>query len=145
MVHELVVGLAQYAHLEHQVTATVEDIRRLLSGPRPYAEALLASRQGQTVGLALYFHNVSTFAGAPGVFLEDLFVKPEHRGHGVGRALLRAVAAVARDRGCRRLEWTALDWNKPALGFYERAGARVLKNWVVLRVDDDALARLAGP
>jgi GNAT superfamily N-acetyltransferase len=143
VVHELVLALARYEHLEHEVTATVDDIRNLLTGLHPYAEAIIARWQGEPVGFALFFHNVSTFRGKPGIFLEDLFVKPEHRRRGIGRALLRHLAQIAVNRGCPRMEWTALDWNRPALDFYDQLGAHVRKDWLILRMEDPALAMLS--
>ena len=144
VVHKLVLALARYERLEREVTASVGDTRELLFGPRPFAEALLARWLGEPAGLAVFFHNVSTFAGKPGLFLEDLFVKPEFRRRGVGKALLSHAATLARARGCRRLEWTALDWNRPALDFYGRLGARVCDGWVVLRLEGSALEELAS-
>jgi GNAT superfamily N-acetyltransferase len=144
VVHELLLALARYERLEGEVTATVDDIRALLFGPRLFAEAVIARWQGEPVGLAVFFHNVSTFAGKPGLFLEDLFVKPDSRRRGVGKALLRYVAELAQVRGCRRMEWIALDWNRPALDFYDGVGARIRKGWVVLRLEDAALANLAA-
>ena len=144
IVYELVMALARYENLESEVTATEEDLRALLFGLRPFAEAILARWQGQPVGFAVFFHNVSTFAGKPGLFLEDLFVKPDFRRQGIGHALLQYVAALAQARGCRRLEWIALDWNRPALDFYDRIGARRRKGWVVLRLENTALANLAA-
>lgn len=138
-------ALARYERLEHEVTSTADDIRTLLFGPRPFAEAVIARCQGEPVGFALFFHNASTFAGKPGLFLEDLFVKPEFRRRGIGHALIQHVAALAQARGCCRMEWVALDWNRPALDFYDRIGARVRKGWVVLRLEGAPLARLAGP
>jgi GNAT superfamily N-acetyltransferase len=135
VVHALVLALARYEKLEHEVTATVDDIRSLLLGPRPLAEAIIAWHQGNPVGLAVFFHNISTFAGKPGLFLEDLFVQPEHRRKGIGRALFQHVAQLAKSRGCRRLEWIVLDWNQPALDFYDGIGARVRDGWMVLRLE----------
>ena len=143
VLHELVLALARYENLEGEVTATEDDPRNLLFGPRPFAEAILALWQGEPVGFAVFFHNVSTFVGKPGLFLEDLFVKPEFRRCGIGRGLLAHVAGLAAARGCRRLEWIALDWNQPALNFYDRIGARDRKGWKVLRLEDTALATLA--
>lgn len=143
VIHELILALARYELLEGEVTATVEDIRSALFGPRPFAEAILARWQGEPVGFAVFYHNFSTFAGKPGLFLEDLFVKPESRRRGAGRAMLQYLAALARARGCRRMEWLALDWNHLALDFYGRLGARVRPGWVALRLEDTALARLA--
>ena len=144
VVHELILALARYERLEHEVTATVNDIRALLFGERPCAEALLARWHGEPAGFAVFFHNISTFAGQPGFFLEDLFVKPEYRRRGIGGALLKHVAGLAQTRGCRRMEWVALDWNRPALEFYNRLGARVREGWTVLRLEGAALHNLAA-
>jgi GNAT superfamily N-acetyltransferase len=139
----LIRALAEYEKLLDQVVATEEAIEASLFGPRPYAEALIALRDGSPVGLALYFHNYSTFLGRPGVYLEDLFVLPEARGLGIGRALLARVAQLAVERGCGRLEWAVLDWNRPAIDFYRHLGARPLDEWIVNRLSGEALHTLA--
>ena len=113
-----------------------------LFGPRPYAETLIAEDAGQPIGFALFFHNFSTFLARPGIYLEDLFVVPEHRGQGVGRALLRELARIAVERDCGRLEWSVLDWNADAIGFYERLGATPNSEWTVYRLTGEALAEL---
>lgn len=136
-------GLAEYERLAHACVATEADLRRTLFGPRPFAEVLIARVGGEPAGFALFFHNYSTFLAAPGLYLEDLFVPPAFRGHGFGKALLRAVAGVARDRGCGRLEWSVLDWNESAIGFYRRMGADVLPDWRICRVAGDGIAALA--
>jgi len=136
--------LARYEKLEHQVDLDEERLRRHLCGPQPACGALLARVNGVPVGFALFFPTYSTFRTEACLWLEDLFVVPEHRGNGVGLALLRAVAKVAVDRGCPRLDWAVLDWNAPAIGFYERQGARILTDWRICRVDDAALQRLAN-
>lgn len=135
--------LAVYERLEAQVQATPEALREHLFGARPFAEAVLAEVEGRPAGFALYFHTFSTFRAQPSVYLEDLFVRPEHRGKGIGKALLRYLAQLAVDRGCGRLEWAVLDWNEPAIGFYRSLGARPMDEWTVYRLDDEALARLA--
>jgi GNAT superfamily N-acetyltransferase len=140
----LIRDLARYEKLEHEVTGTVDDLRRHLFGPNPRAEALVVEEGGRPVGLALYFHNFSTFLCKPGLYLEDLFVLPEHRGRGHGVALLRALAAIALERGCGRLEWSVLDWNEPAKGFYRSLGARQMDDWRVMRVTGEALQKLAA-
>jgi GNAT superfamily N-acetyltransferase len=140
----LIRALAIYERLEHEMVATEDDIRRALFGPRPYAEVILARDGSDTVGYAWFFHNYSTFRGRPGIYLEDLFVLPERRGHGYGRALLVALARLAVERGCARYEWSVLDWNEPAIGFYRRMGADVMEEWRICRVTGDALARLAA-
>jgi GNAT superfamily N-acetyltransferase len=136
--------LAVYEHLEHELRATEERLRDALFGARPAAEALLAERDQEAVGYALFFPTFSTFLACEGVWLEDLFVRPAHRGAGIGWALLTAVAARARERGAERLEWAALDWNELALGFYRRLGARPMDEWITHRLDGEALERVAG-
>ena len=143
-IYGLVLDLARYERLEAEFTASEEDLRALLFGPRPFAEAILARAADQAAGFAVFFHNVSTFAGKPGLFLEDLYVRPEFRRRGIGQALLRFVAGLALARGCRRMEWMALDWNRPALDLYARAGARVRESWVTLRLEGAALENLAS-
>lgn len=142
---ELIRGLADYERLSDQVTATEEKLRATLFGARPAADVLLAYSGGECAGFALFFSNYSTFLGKPGIFLEDLYVKPEWRGKGTGRALLRRVAQVARERGCGRLEWEVLDWNEPAIGFYKSLGAKPMDEWTKYRVTGEALEKLAGP
>ncbi|HVO10274.1 MAG TPA: GNAT family N-acetyltransferase [Vicinamibacteria bacterium] len=136
--------LAQYERLEHQVVADEALLRRELFGERPGAEVLIARDQHEPLGFALFFHNFSTFVGRRGLYLEDLYVRPEHRGRGVGAALLRRLARLAVARGCGRFEWAVLDWNAPAIGFYRRLGARPLDDWTVYRLDGQALRRLAA-
>jgi GNAT superfamily N-acetyltransferase len=137
--------LAKYEHLEHQVVATEELLREALFGSRPYAEVVLACLNGEPVGFALFFHNFSTFLGRAGIYLEDLYVRPEARGHGVGRRLLTWLAGVAVSRGCGRLEWAVLDWNEPSIRFYRKLGAVALDDWTTYRVTGPALTELAGP
>ena len=144
VIAELIRGLAVYERLENEVTMTESLLEQSLFGERPYAETLLAELDGRPVGFALYFHNFSTFLGRPGLYLEDLFVQPEHRGHGVGRALLRRLAQVALERGCARLEWVVLDWNESAIGFYEKLGAKPNSEWTTYRLTGDPLRALAG-
>ena len=140
----LIRGLARFEKLEDEVTMTENLLAKGLFGDRPFAETLLAEEGGAAVGFALFFHNFSTFLARPGLYLEDLFVVPEGRGHGVGRALLVALARLAVDRGCGRLEWSVLDWNRDAIGFYERIGARPNSEWTVYRLAGEALRSLAG-
>jgi GNAT superfamily N-acetyltransferase len=140
----LVRELATYEKLADHAKASGDDLRRHLFGPRPYAEALIAEIDSRPIGFALYFHTFSTFRGQPGIYLEDLFVQPEHRGKGMGKALLAHLAAVAVERGCGRVEWAVLNWNEPAIGFYRSLGARPMDEWTVYRVDEDSLAELAG-
>jgi GNAT superfamily N-acetyltransferase len=142
-IHRLIRALADYERLSHEVRSSEADIRNGLFGTRPYAEVLLAKLDGETVGFALFFHNYSTFLGRPGIYLEDLFVLPDRRGQGIGRALLVALARIAVERGCGRLEWAVLDWNEPAIGFYRRMGARVLDEWRICRLTGEALADVA--
>lgn len=141
---ELFWELAEYEHLEHEMSATEELLREALFGERPAAEALIAERGSQTAGYALFFPTFSSFLATRGVWLEDLFVRPPHRGAGVGRALLAAVAARVRADGGERLEWAALDWNELALGFYRRIGASTMSEWITHRLVGEELARLAG-
>lgn len=143
-VFRLIRALAEYEHLADHVTGSVAALREHLFGARRYAEVVLAEVDGRTVGFALFLHDYSTFRTAPGIWLEDLFVEPAHRRHGIGTALLERVARIAVERGCARLEWTVLDWNAPAIAFYERQGAEVLPDWRVCRVAGAALARLGG-
>jgi GNAT superfamily N-acetyltransferase len=135
--------LAEYErHLEH-VTMTEPMLRGALFGDRRYAEVVIAEVDaGRPAGFALFFHNFSSFQGRPGIYLEDLFVRPEHRGAGVGRALLRHLARLAVDRGCGRLQWSVLHWNEPAIGFYHGLGALPVSDWQVYRLEGEALERL---
>jgi GNAT superfamily N-acetyltransferase len=145
---EMIVALAEYEKLSHVVVATEDALRESLfpaqAGARPVAEVLLAFDGDPCCGFALFFPNYSTFLAKPGLYLEDLFVKPEARGKGLGRALLTKLAAIARERGYGRLEWSVLDWNEPAIGFYKKLGAVPLDDWTIFRVTGEALARLAG-
>jgi GNAT superfamily N-acetyltransferase len=141
---ELIRGLARYEKLEKDVVMTEGLLDKALFGDRQYAEVLLAEQDGRPVGFALFFHNFSTFLGRPGIYLEDLFVLPEHRGRGVGRTLLTRLAQIAVDRDCGRLEWSVLDWNRDAIGFYERIGAQPNSEWTVYRLAGEALTGLAG-
>ena len=144
VITELIRGLARFERLEDQVTMTEEKLTRSLFGDRPYAETLIAEDDGKPVGFALFFHNFSTFLGRPGLYLEDLFVLPEGRGKGVGRKLLERLAQVAVERDCGRLEWAVLDWNKDAIRFYERLGARPNEDWTTYRLTGEPLRALAG-
>ncbi|MBV9344660.1 MAG: GNAT family N-acetyltransferase [Gammaproteobacteria bacterium] len=135
--------LAQYEHLEREVVASETDLSAALGGERPYAEVLFACLDDAPVGFALFFHNFSTFLGKPGLYLEDLFVRPAARGHGVGRALLAHLARLALERGCPRLDWAVLDWNAPAIEFYRGLGARALREWNLYRLSGPALEELA--
>jgi len=144
LILRLIKALSVYEKLEDRVIATEEKIEHALFGPRPYAETLIAELDGEAVGFALFFHNFSTFLAQPGIYLEDLFVEPEHRGAGVGRALLERLASIALERDCGRLEWAVLDWNKDAIGFYRRLGATPNDDWTVYRLTGEALRALAG-
>jgi len=144
LILQFVRELAQYERLEEQMAAEEAQMRAALFGPRPYAEVVFACWEGEPVGFALFFHNFSTFLGRPGIYLEDLFVRPGFRGRGLGRRLLAWLAKLAVERGCGRLEWAVLDWNAPAVGFYRSLGAVAMDEWTVLRLTGPALEALAG-
>jgi GNAT superfamily N-acetyltransferase len=135
--------LAEYEKLAHEVSANEEQLRATLFGPRPFAEALLAYVDDDPAGFALFFHNYSTFLARPGLYLEDLYVRPAHRRRGLGRRLLTTVARLAVERGCGRYEWTVLDWNTPSIRFYESLGAEMKSDWRIMRVAGAALENLA--
>jgi len=135
--------LAEYEKLTHEVSATEQQLRATLFGPRPFAEALLACADNQPVGFALFFHNYSTFLARPGLYLEDLYVRPAFRGKGFGKLLLTTVARLAIERGCGRYEWSVLDWNAPSIRFYESLGAEMKSDWRIMRVTGAALENLA--
>jgi len=139
----LVVALAEYERLAHEVTGTPELLHEHLFGDRPYVEALVAEWDGAVVGFALFFSNYSTFLTRPGLYLEDLFVRPDFRGRGIGKATIATVARIARDRGCGRFEWSVLDWNEPAIAFYKQMGATIMEDWRTCRVTGAAIAELA--
>jgi GNAT superfamily N-acetyltransferase len=136
--------LAEYERLAHEVVATEDSLRETLFGARPYAEVVIAEDGGEPAGFALFFHNYSTFLAKPGIYLEDLYVRPEMRGRGTGRALLAHLARLAVERGCGRLEWWVLDWNEDAIRFYRSLGARPMEDWTVFRVAGDDLHHLAA-
>jgi GNAT superfamily N-acetyltransferase len=138
-IFSLIQELSDYEKLSHQVTGTSEALSEHLFGTPTYAEALVADQQGQLIGFALFFPNYSTFLTKPGLYLEDLYVQPTHRGQGVGKALLQAVAKLAQERGCGRLEWSVLDWNESAIAFYRKMGAEVLPDWRICRVSEQSL------
>jgi len=140
---QLIHDLATYERAPDEVTATEEQLNQVLFGPRPAAEVVLALEGDAPVGFAVFFHNFSTWLGRPGLYLEDLFVKPEERGKGYGRALLVHLARIARDRGCGRMEWAVLDWNEPAIQFYRALGAKPMHEWTVFRLRRDEILRLA--
>jgi GNAT superfamily N-acetyltransferase len=141
---DLIGLLAEFEHLTHLLQVTPEKLRLHLFGPKPAAEAFVAEVDGEVVAFALFFTNFSTFLGQPGVYLEDLFVKPAHRRRGIGRALLGRLARLAVERGCGRLEWSVLDWNLDAIRFYEGLGATVMPDWRICRITGAALASFKG-
>ena len=141
---ELIRDLATYERAPEKVTATEEQLVDVLFGERPVAEVLLAFEAESPVGFAVYFYNFSTWLGRPGLYLEDLFVKPEKRGKGYGRALLVELAKIAHERGCGRMEWAVLDWNEPAIKFYRALGAQPMHEWTVFRLTRDEIASLAN-
>ncbi|MGA3244169.1 MAG: GNAT family N-acetyltransferase [Bacteroidota bacterium] len=140
----LIKELAEYERLAHEVVATEEILTETLFGERPYAEVLLAHYENNPVGYALFFHSYSTFLGRPGLYLEDLYVRPSLRGKGIGKALLATLARIALDRKCGRLEWAVLNWNEPAIGFYKSLGAKPMDTWTVYRITAEPLAQLAS-
>lgn len=140
---DLIRALAEYERLSHEVSATEDALRATLFGERPYAQSLIAETDGVAAGFALYFHNYSTFLAKPGIYLEDLFVRPAQRGKGIGRALLVELARVAVERDCGRLEWSVLDWNEPAIRFYRSLGAKMMTDWTINRVTGADLLALA--
>lgn len=144
LLHSLICDLADYEKLRDSVTATELDLARALFGERPVCEAVLGLVDGEPAGFALFFHNYSTFVGKPGIYLEDLYVRPAARGCGLGKALLTHLARIAVDRNCGRMEWAALDWNAPAIEFYERLGARAMDEWRLFRLTGEALQKAAG-
>ncbi|MGB3511507.1 MAG: GNAT family N-acetyltransferase [Microcoleaceae cyanobacterium] len=141
---ELIKALAEYEKLSHAVTGSATSLEAHLFGARPYAEAIIAEFAGQVVGFSLFFYNYSTFLTQPGIYIEDLFVLPEYRGQGIGKQLVTYVAQLAVSRNCGRLEWSVLDWNEPAIGFYQRIGASILDEWRICRVTGDSLSSLAS-
>ncbi len=144
LILSLVKELAEYERLSHQVVATEEVLRDSLFGERRTAEVLIGHHGGEPAGFALFFHNFSTFLGKPGIYLEDLYVRPRYRGMGYGKALLARLAELARERGCGRLEWWVLDWNEPAIRFYKALGAVSMEDWTVYRLAGESLDELAA-
>lgn len=142
--HRLIVALADYEKLTHLVQSTPEALSDALFGPRPSCEAVVAERGGRAVGFALFFTTFSTFLCRPGLYLEDVFVEPEHRGAGIGKALLRHLASLAAERHCGRFEWRVLDWNAPSIRFYQSLGAEVLPEWQLVRMTRPQFLALAG-
>ncbi|MEY4952346.1 MAG: hypothetical protein RL299_770 [Pseudomonadota bacterium] len=144
LIAQLIRDLAEYEKLAHEVRFDEAVLGEKLFGPRPYAEVVIGELDGAPQGFALFFHNFSTFEGKPGIYLEDLFVRPAARGSGLGKALLAHLAMLAGERDCARLEWSVLDWNEPAIGFYQKLGARLMDDWTMMRVDGANLARLGA-
>lgn len=140
----LIKELADFEKLSHEVVATEDDIRRSLFGPHPFAEVLIGEYAGLAVSFALFFYNFSTFIGKPGIYLEDLYVKPEYRRQGLGRKMLAHIARLAKDRNCARFEWSVLDWNEPAIRTYDRLNAKPMKEWILYRLTGEPLDRLAA-
>jgi hypothetical protein len=140
----LMYELAEFEKLTHLFIATQADLSDALFGARPSAEAIVAERDGRMIGYALFFHNYSTFLGRRGLYLEDLYVQPAERGTGLGSTMLRHLAALAVERQCGRFEWSVLDWNQPAIDFYQKMGATVLPDWRIVRITGDALDQLAA-
>ncbi len=143
LILDFITGLAIYEKAEHEVLATEADIRRSLFGEESTAHGLICSINEQPAGFAVYFYNYSTWLGKPGLYLEDLYVHPEHRGSGAGTALLKHLAGIAAAKGCGRFEWSVLDWNEPAIKFYESLGARPQDEWIIYRMTEETLAALA--
>ena len=139
----LITELADFEKLSHLVVVTPESLQPHLFGPRPVAEAVVGEVDGSVVGFALFFTNFSTFLGQPGLYLEDLYVQPAHRGTGLGKALLQHLGALAVERGCGRFEWSVLDWNQRAIDFYEKMGATVMPDWRICRLTGERLAAFA--
>ncbi len=144
LIAQLIRDLAEYEKLADDVRFDQAVLGQKLFGPRPYAEVLIGEIDGQPQAFALFFHNFSTFEGRPGIYLEDLFVRPEARGSGLGKTLLAHLAALAVERDCARLEWSVLDWNAPAIGFYQKLGARLMEDWTVMRLDGANLSQLGA-
>ena len=143
LILDFIKGLAEYERLAHSVVATETKVRKTLFGRRKYAEVILAKVGKRAAGFALFFHNYSTFLAKPGIYLEDLFVKPEFRGKGIGKSLLVRLAQIALERDCGRLEWAVLDWNASAIDFYRKLGAVHMKDWDVYRLTGEQLEKLA--
>ncbi|WCT77172.1 GNAT family N-acetyltransferase [Novosphingobium humi] len=144
LIAQLIRDLAEYEKLSHEVRFDEAALKQHLFGPHPMAEVVIGQIDGAPQGFALFFHNFSTFEGRPGIYLEDLYVRPAARGSGLGKALLLHLAALAQERGCARLEWSVLDWNTPSIEFYRRMGAKPMEQWTVMRVDGATLAQLAA-
>jgi GNAT superfamily N-acetyltransferase len=143
LIRQFINELAEYERLSHECVVTEESLRQTLFGPKPFAEVVLAHVEGEAVGFALFFHNFSTFLGKPGLYLEDLYVRPHARGNGVGKALMRYLANIAVERGYGRFEWSVLDWNEPSIEFYKTLGAIAKADWITMRLTGGALDKLA--
>ena len=144
LIFSFIKKLAEYEKLLDEVVATEDGLREVLFGERRYAETVIAYSHNEPVGFALFFHNFSTFVGKPGIYLEDLFIDPAHRGKGYGKALLAHLAKLAQERNCGRLEWAVLNWNQPSIEFYESLGAKPMNEWTVYRLTGEALENLAN-
>jgi GNAT superfamily N-acetyltransferase len=142
-IFNLILGLAAYEQLTDRVTGSTELLRSHLFGVRPYAESIIAELDGKIVGFGLFFHSYSTFLTQPGLYLEDVFVLPEYRRQGIGKALMTSVIKIANERGCGRLEWSVLDWNQSAIDFYQSLGATILPDWKICRMTAETLAEIA--
>lgn len=143
LILSMIRGIAEYEKLLHEVVATEDVLRNSLFGKHKYAEVIIAYYKNEPAAFALFFHNFSTFIGRPGIYLEDLFVKPELRGKGIGEILLTYLGKLAIERNCGRIEWSVLDWNEPAIKFYEKLGARAMDEWTVFRVNGESMQKLA--
>jgi GNAT superfamily N-acetyltransferase len=144
LILSLIKELAEYERLAQEVVATKEDIRKSLFGERPFAEAIIGEYENNPISFALFFYNFSTFNGKPGIYLEDLYVKPAYRSMGFGRKMLVHIARLAKDRNCARFEWSVLNWNEPAIRTYEKLNAKPMKEWILYRLTGDALDSLSG-
>ena len=144
VIRQLIRELAEYERLTHEAVVTESELRKTLFGPRPWAEVLMGEAGTEVAGFALFFHNYSTFVGKPGLYVEDVFVRPPFRGRGLGTEFFRRMARIAVDRGCGRMEWAVLDWNEPALNFYRKIGAAQMSDWTVQRLVGVKLLELAN-
>ena len=142
-IFNMIKGLAEFEKLSHEVTGSVDELQQSLFGDKPECEVIIAKSQGKAMGFALFFHNYSTFLTRKGIYLEDLFVYPEHRGKGIGLTLLKKLAKIAKQRNCARLDWSVLDWNEKAINFYESLGAKPMTGWLTYRLTGEKLQQLA--
>lgn len=143
LILSLIKELAVYEKMPDQVSASEESLKKSLFGDKKYAEVIIPEYKKTPVGYAIFFHNFSTFEGKPGLYLEDIYVKPEYRGKGIGKALLSYLAKIALERGCARFEWVVLDWNEPSIQFYKSLGAKPQDEWIIYRMEDGAMTKLA--